>query len=205
VVEFNKEHIVGFSVMGAYVKNIQQPVLSGYSVVHRGDEYRDPESGELLGYEAIPAADAEVRELGKLSKVELVASDQEVRIGDRLLPAESGLFQANFYPHAPAGPVGGRIISVFDALTETGQWSIVTINRGSREGMEAGHVLSVLQSGRRVKDPYGGGRVQLPDEYAATLMIFKVGQKVSYGLVMEAERAIHKLDKVEKPRPGEKS
>jgi LysM repeat protein len=204
IVDFNEDVIEGAEGLSAYIKNIKEPVLSGYTVVRLGKKYEDPETGEDLGIEAIPTAEAEVREVGKLTKVALVESVREVHAGDRLLPQESGLFEANFYPHPPAGPVGGRIISVFDALTQTGQYKIVTINRGTRQGLEPGHVLSILQAGRRVKDPYGGGRVQLPDEYAGMLMIFKVGPKVSYGLVMEATHPIHLLDKVEKPRPGEK-
>lgn len=205
VVEFNQETLRGAAGMGAYVKNLQEPVLAGYEVVRRGQEYRDPDTNELLGYEAIPTAEAELRELGKLSTVQLVQSYREVSIGDRLLPDESGLFQANFYPHAPAGAVGGRVIAVFDGLSQIGQYQIVTINRGTSQGLEPGHVLSILQAGRKVRDPYAPSRVQLPDEYAGTLMIFKVAPKVSYGLVMEAARAIHLLDKVEKPRAGEKS
>jgi hypothetical protein len=203
VVDFNEPHLVGAGNMGAYVKNIAQPVMSGYAVVRRGDEYRDPETGELLGYEAIPTAEAEVREYGKLSTVRLVESSREVNVGDRLLPLESGLFEANFYPHAPAQPVGGRVISVFDGMSQIGQFQIVTLNRGTRHGLEPGHVLSILRAGGRVKDPYEGGKVQLPDQFAGTLLIFKVSPKVSYGLVMEAVRPIHLLDKAEKPRPGE--
>ena len=204
VVEFNEEHIAGASGMAAYVKNIKDPVLSSYAVVRRGQPYRDPETRELLGYEAIPTAEGELRELGKVSVVDLVSSSREVNIGDRLLPEESGLFEANFYPHAPAGAVGGRIIAVFNGLSQIGQYQIVTINRGTNHGLEPGHVLSILQAGRRAKDPYTFGKVQLPDEYGGVLMVFKVAPKVSYGLVMEATRAIHVLDKVEKPRYGEK-
>ena len=43
-----------------------------------------------------------------------------------------------------------------------------------------------------------------PDQFAGTLLIFKVSAKISYGLVMEANKAIHVLDKVEKPQAGEK-
>jgi hypothetical protein len=205
VVDFNENVMEGKTGLNAYIKNIKQPVLNGYSVVRLGETYKDPDTGELLGFEAIPTADAEVRELGpKLTKVELVETQREVHAGDRLLPQEYSLFEANFYPHAPAGAVGGRVISVFDSLTQTGQYQIVTLNRGARNGIEPGHVLSILQAGRRVRDPYAGSEVQLPDEYAGTLLVFKVGEKVSYGLIMEATHAIHLLDKVEKPKPGEK-
>jgi len=205
VVEFNELHLAGSAGMGVYVKNLARPLRAGYSVVRRGDEYRDPDTGERLGYEAIPTAEGEVHELGKLSTVRLVSSSREVNVGDRLLPQESDLFNANFYPHAPNGAVGGRIISVFDGLSEIGQFQIVTLNRGSKQGLEPGHVLSILQAGGLAKDPYASGELQLPDQFAGTLLIFKVTPKVSYGLVMEATRAIHVLDKVEKPRAGERT
>jgi len=205
VVEFNELHLAGSAGMGVYVKNLARPLRAGYSVVRRGDEYRDPDTGERLGYEAIPTAEGEVHELGKLSTVRLVSSSREVNVGDRLLPQESDLFNANFYPHAPNGAVGGRIISVFDGLSEIGQFQIVTLNRGGKHGLEPGHVLSILQAGGLAKDPYAPGELQLPDQFAGTLLIFKVTPKVSYGLVMEATRAIHVLDKVEKPRAGERT
>jgi hypothetical protein len=205
VVEFNELHLAGSAGMGAYVKNLARPLRAGYSVVRRGDAYRDPDTGELLGYEAIPTAEGEVRELGKLSTVQLLSSTREVNVGDRLLPQESDLFNANFYPHAPNGAVGGRIISVYDGLSEIGQFQIVTLNRGAKQGLEPGHVLSILQAGGLASDPYAPGKLQLPDEFAGTLLIFKVTPRVSYGLVMEATRAIHVLDKVEKPRAGERT
>ena len=76
----------------------------------------------------------------------------------------------------------------------------MAINRGTDHGLEPGHVLSIFQRGRKVKDPYDpASRVQLPDLYAGNLMIFKTDARLSYGLVMTAERPLHVLDKVDKP------
>ena len=38
--------------------------------------------------------------------------------------------------------------------------------------------------------------VELPEEYAGVLMVFRTFEKVSYALVMEAESPIHVLDSV---------
>jgi len=89
---------------------------------------------------------------------------------------------------------------VFDGVSQIGQYQIVAINRGTDQGLEPGHVLSIFQRGRNVKDPYDpASRVQLPDLYAGNLMIFKADARLSYGLVMTAERPLHVLDKVDKP------
>jgi hypothetical protein len=77
----------------------------------------------------------------------------------------------------------------------------VTLNRGTEHGLEPGHVLHIYQTGRKAKDPnsFFGTTVRLPDLKAGTLMVFKTGDRVSHALVMSASRAIHLLDRVERP------
>ena len=41
--------------------------------------------------------------------------------------------------------------------------------------------------------------VTLPDEEAGTIMVFKVYDRIGYGLVMEATSDIHVLDAVRNP------
>jgi hypothetical protein len=66
-------------------------------------------------------------------------------------------------------------------------------------------VLSVYQEGEVIRDRFagssfaGGGKVKLPDEEAGVLMVFKVYDRIGYGLVMEATDAIRVLDAVRNP------
>ena len=85
------------------------------------------------------------------------------------------------------------------------------INRGSRHGVGPGDVLSVYQTGDTVRDRFAGGgfmgsarvsggeQVKLPDEEAGTIMVFKVYDRIGYGLVVEATDAIRVLDSVRNP------
>jgi hypothetical protein len=41
--------------------------------------------------------------------------------------------------------------------------------------------------------------VQLPDEYAGYLMVFRSFEEISYGLIMQASNEIRVLDKVRNP------
>ena len=99
--------------------------------------------------------------------------------------------------------VEGRIIHVLNGTTNVGQYNIVVLNRGEKHGLDVGHVLSVWQAGRMINDRFSSGvngsKVQLPDEKAGTLMIFKTYNRISYALVMEATSEIHILDKVKDP------
>jgi hypothetical protein len=162
-------------------------------------------SGEFLGYELKQVALATVvRGVVPGSESSTLAVDaggHEVRPGDRLIPVEAQPYDLHFFPHPPAAQVDDRlrVLAVADALTAGGPRDVVAISGGTREGLDNGTVLSVWRKGshttHRMKYPNssrisetphtGAGRVALPDEYAAHIMIFRTFDKVSYGLVME--------------------
>ena len=79
------------------------------------------------------------------------------------------------------------------------RYSSVVVNLGAQEGMEPGHVLAIFGKDRKVEDPVSGGSVRIPGERAGLLMIYKVHDLVSYGLVMQAERSIRMQDRVLTP------
>jgi hypothetical protein len=59
----------------------------------------------------------------------------------------------SYVPHAPDKPIKGVIMSVEGGVSEFGQFSIITINRGSRDGVEVGHVLGSYRRGVPVGVP----------------------------------------------------
>lgn len=199
VVEFTDESLIAGQNNSVYVKNLPKNGVASWSLVKVGDPYVDPDTQEQLGYEAIPTGEADLREYGQPAEMILTKSPQEVEIGNRLLPQESESFKADFYPHAPAKPVDGRILTIYGGLTQIAQYDIVAINRGSRDGLDPGAMLGIYQQGQAVPDPYGTGTVQLPEQKAGLLMVFKVTPRVSYGLVMKETRAAHVFDKVHNP------
>ncbi|MFT7413392.1 MAG: nucleoid-associated protein YgaU [Methylophagaceae bacterium] len=183
----------------AYVRGIEGDEIEQFSVFRGGKVYTDPETAEVLGYEAIYTADAMLETASDISTVMLRNTNREVLTGDRLLPVDDGQNEMNFFPHSPEQAVNGRIISVFDGVSQVGQYQIVVLNRGTRESIEVGHVLAVMRAGQTVRDTVTSDKddmITLPDESAGVAMVFKVFEKVSYALVMTASHAIHLNDKV---------
>ena len=199
ILQFADEHLLGGANMAVFVKNLQTEDTI-YSTVRQGVVYKDPDTGELLGYEAIPSGTIEIKSFGVPADGMLTESHHEILPGDRLLPPEAENFQANFYPHVPARPIDGKIISVYQGVSEITQYQIVTLNRGTKQGLEPGHVLRVKQAPRKVKDPVTGKAELLPAVNSGLLMVFKTMPSISYGLIMEANRSIHLLDRVENPK-----
>jgi hypothetical protein len=50
-------------------------------------------------------------------------------------------------PRSPEKPLRGIIMSVDGGVAEIGQYQVITLNRGSRDGVEAGHVLATYRRG----------------------------------------------------------
>ncbi len=174
-----------------------------FSVFRPGKKLLDPKTGELLGYEATHASDAELIREGEPATIELQDSVREVLRGDRLLPLDPGPEGFYFIPHAPAPATEGNIVSLFNALSQVAQYQVAVVNLGQRNGMEPGHVLEIHQAGRTVTDHFHRNQkdreVTLPTETSGLMMIFRTFDKVSYGLIMESDHPIRIGDIVTGP------
>jgi hypothetical protein len=162
--------------------------------------YVDPETGEVLGQEATYLGIGRLSaQEGDISTLFISESREEVQIGDRVLPTEERRVNSTFFPTAPDADVHGAIISVFGGVTQVGQFDVVVINRGEREGIEIGHVLAIYRRGALARDRIANEMVQLPSERAGVMMVFRTFEKLSYGLVLAAERPLAVDDEVRNP------
>lgn len=214
IVAGSEERLISGAGDKVYVRGINIDNGKHYNVFREGIVYQDPETEEILGFEAIYIADAWLHKMGDPATVELRTTSREVIIGDLLLEIDDTNFDLSFIPRPPTREIDGSILSVFDGVSQVGQYQVVVLNLGAREGLESGHVVSIHQLGNTVKDivlsgvadedyfnanKSGKGRnvtVSLPNEYAGVAMVFKVYEKVSYAIVMKAIRAIHVGDKI---------
>ncbi len=136
---------------------------------------------------------------GDIATLLMSRSNEEVRIGDRLLIDETRSIDSNFVPSAPAVDVEGEIIFVEGGVTQVGKMDVVLINRGDREGLVVGNVLAVYKRGAKIRDRERGDTVTLPDERAGLLMVFRTFEKLSLGIILEADRPLSVQDKVLNP------
>jgi LysM repeat protein len=193
------EHLIAAAGNEIYVRGVDDvPAGTRYSIVTVGDELVDPDDGKLVGYHGLMIGDGTLRRGGDPGTVWLTDSTQEITIGDRLLP-ETVDVPLNFIPSQPSSQIEGRIMAVVGGVSQIGQYMVVVLNRGTNHGLRVGDVLTVFQAGETIDDRVAGGEVTLPDEAAATVMVFKSYDRISYALVMEATQAVHVLDAVRNP------
>jgi hypothetical protein len=171
-----------------------------FSVYRKGETYIDPVSGEVLGYQMrFIGSGKKISQSGDVATIALNRSVEEVRIGDHVLPSPEENIVAHYFPSAPDAELNKQILAVESGVTQIGQYSVVVINAGDREGIALGNVMAVQRQGDAVKDPYTDKLVQLPAVRGGLMMIVKVFSKLSYGLIMESNRPLAVGDEVTNP------
>lgn len=182
-----------------YARGLNDEAQEHYYIFRPGNPILHPDTGELLGYEALYLGNAQRLETGDPGKFVVTLVKQEIIPGDRLLVASRKAALPYYYPHVPKAQLQGRIVSALNAVAEIGSNSVVGISLGSREGIEEGHVLRVMRHAGTRKDPVTHETYALPDEESALLLVFRTYEKISYALVMTATRPVHILDAVTTP------
>ena len=185
-----------------YVRRLKDAQVGNrYSIYHVADELKDPDGGDVLGYQGIFTGEADLKRLGDPSTMLVVDSARETLEGDILLPV-AGEAKMDFIPRAPMAKIDGKIMSVTDERTVVAENDVIVINRGSRDGLEPGHVLAIWQAGEEVRDITDNAvsrNLTTPEERLGLFMVFKTYDRLSYGLALVSHREIHVGDMVRTP------
>ena len=168
----------------------------------------DPDTQEVLGYEGRFVGTTEFVRPGDEAAAggvvpatfTITSAKLEAVVGDRLSPMPQRDLIA-YVPHAPAGALEGRIVSVYGDALRAGQNQIVALNRGTKDGMERGHVLALWRAGRDTRDATSSDRakLRLPDERHGLLFVFRVFERVSYALIVTVQEPVRAGDRFTQP------
>jgi nucleoid-associated protein YgaU len=187
----------------AYARGIEDQSQMDFHVFRPTRPLYDPDnagSHEPIAYEAFFLGSARVTKRGEVATLKILDSRREIGVEDRLMPIEHEPL-VTYAPHRPARAIQGRLISVYGSIDDAGPQSIVTLNRGTRDGLDIGTVLAVDRSGQTVRDRTVSGKefVKLPDERIGQMFVFRVFEGISYALVMTATEPIKVGDRFGQP------
>jgi hypothetical protein len=188
-----------------------------YDIVRRGRDLEDPESGNALGIEALLVGTATLtRSDDDQASLAITSTEQEVRAGDRLIPRLGLGLNASYLPTPPPFAVNAAIVSIGTGRTIGGTYDTLLINVGANDRIAVGQLLTVEdqpeafddQIGerspwQRIKHAFGvenSNEVTFPGETAAQVLIYRVFDNASMGLVIDSNRDVRLNDRVVTPR-----
>ena len=179
-----------------YARGQGMQVGQRYAVYREGEPYLFTDANGKkynAGLELTQVASGvAVRGENDITTLELTDTyNAEVRRGDRVLPEYDPMLPTLFYPtNADNVTADGSIVRVMGSIGTAAVHSVVTIDRGSLQGVQSGHVFSVNQKGEIVTDPKTKERIQLPGQRIGNIMVFKTFDNLSYAYVLESELPI---------------
>ncbi|MBT8436835.1 MAG: LysM peptidoglycan-binding domain-containing protein [Gammaproteobacteria bacterium] len=186
-----------------YVRNLDTANGIGrYQIYRPNRPLFDPITDELLGFEALYVGESKLLLRGDPATIRVTNSEREILRDDRIMPMDNTNFERDFFPRPPSTEMSGQIVSLLNAISQSGAYQTIAINLGQRDGLESGNVLRIRRAGDIVRDLNEENprfRVKLPDESVGMAMVIRSFEKISYALIMEADLPISVRDYVETP------
>ncbi len=168
----------------------------------------DRAAKDPVGYELVEISRVRVFQAGEISVLSIIDDRTEIHPGDRILPANDPGYDSTFFPRAMDSiPEGLRVLATSGQKAGVGIYQIVSINGGTKQGLEPGHVFAAFNDGEVVTDRVGyrwgsfakDAEVELPAVYDGIVMVFRTFDEISYGLVMSGSRVVEEYDVLRHP------
>ena len=187
----------------AYVRGMSNDAIINYNAYRPLRPLYDPDDvnrKKPIAYEAVFLGTVNVTKPGEVARIQVQDSKLEMGVGDRLLPVELQTLQS-YVPKVPSGPVDARVISIYSGVRFAGGGQIITLNRGSNEGLTIGDTLQLFRAGETIEDRTLQGRqfVKLPDEEIGLGFVFRVFPTISYALIQRGTQPVEVGDRASSP------
>jgi hypothetical protein len=200
-----------------YVTGLDPAEGEVLNIYRAGRTFVSPVSGEVLGYEQRYLGTGRVERFDEVSTVRIASANEEIFIGDRLVPpAREQLIV--YAPHPPSAALDGHIIATSRDSIEVGRGWVVTIDKGQLDGVDVGTVLAIYRGVPPIADPRPSNEpeyiirfleqtklrsdqryLDIPDERTGLMFVFRVFDRVSYALVLNTTDPVNVGDFVRKP------
>lgn len=193
-----------------------QPDLVQYDIIRSGARLQDSAGGAALGLEAIVVGKASIaRANDEQAILRVDRANQEIRVGDRLVPHVDPNFEALYRPVPPGFALTGEIIGIPGGKAVAGRNDSLILNLGRDAGLVSGHLLTVRGADRVIDDQLGepgawvkvkqvlgfddGHKAVYPGSSVASVLIYRVFDETSLGLVLSSNQPLQIRDQVVAP------
>lgn len=191
IVGFDRDNTIASANDIAYTKGINvDSDVSSYSLLEPGEELINPETGEKVGLQVFVIGSAELQKEGNPQTVLITDAKTTIDIGTRLTPSVGIDLPAIMDVKFADNQMKGYILSIAADSEGGGPYTPVVVSLGKRHGLKQGQVLSLKEGVREVKDPESFKQIELPKNKFGEVLIYKVADKISLGIITYATRVV---------------
>jgi len=190
--------------------------VNSFEVYREVETFADPEDSSSRSVELATVGTATIvgEESDNVRRLEINASAIEIKVGDSLMLADEIRFDSTIYPTEPESEISGRVIGMTNTERMASQLDTVLIDVGNRDGLEVGDILTVKQAGEQVVDDTDRERqsffgrlfstasnqtVEMPRQEVGTVLIYRVFDHLSYGVILSSSEPARMGDMVVNP------
>lgn len=163
-----------------------------FEIYNHMKEYKD---GDLtLGFEIVKIGEGIITAVSdkNVGLMKILSTKSGVRTKYKILPREKEEL-SNLFPSKPIDKVEAKIIAMGEDLSNAGLNDVVLINRGYNSNLEAGNILSVKEPEKKVENPGNENEtISLPSQSVGLVLLYKVYDNLSYGLIVRIKAPIKK-------------
>lgn len=206
VVALDQQRVLAGVGSTIFADGITEDHQLGWEIFRPAKPVYDLDGKTLLGYEAEHVGEAALQAPSKTpnepATLAVTSVTSEIRTGDRILPRRvPDVF--SYAPHAPEQDVNANIVGIYRGVYTAGRYNVVTLNQGSDAGLEPGTVLAIYRergSVRYAENVDDKGKVyNLPSARIGLAMVFRVFDRISYALIMDADGDVKIGDHLSNP------
>lgn len=169
-----------------------------FEIYNSMKEYKDDDL--TLGYEIVKLGEGIVTAISdkNVGLMKILSTKSGVRANYKLLPRDKeGL--TNLFPSKPIDKVNAKVIAVLGNSKTATVNDVVLVNRGYNSNLEVGNILSVQKENTKIDKKEGEDSEDTSSEGVGLVLLYKVYDNLSYGLVVRAKSNIQEYDRLVSP------
>jgi chemotaxis protein MotB len=158
-----------------------------------------PKTGAYMGRLVVVLGTLKILETGpKITTAKVAKSYNYILSGDRVAPYEAiHLPSFEKEPGGESAQVKGYVVDVKEEKVAIGQFDVVYIDRGTRDGIGRGSSFKVIRDGDRTPYFSVGEGTLLPPRIIGELEVISVNDRTATAKVRKSSETINRGDRIE--------
>jgi hypothetical protein len=197
IVGFDKDANIGSAGDLAYVMGLDpNSQITSFSLLNTGKIFQEPEAEEVVGLEVNVIGSAQLVSSGTPQVIKINETSTVLEAGIRLIPKVGLDLPAVINAQYPARAMQGYVLALGKDFFGGGDYSLVVINLGTRDGVTQGSVLDLREGLRELTDTFNDEVLSIPTVKFGEVLIYKAAEKISLGIITSSSRMVVNNDVV---------